>query len=37
MKHAVVDKNSGQILFDGTEQECRDYIIKSTNEFATLQ
>lgn len=33
----VIDKNSGKVLFSGTMQECRDYIIKSDNEFATLR
>lgn len=33
----VIDRNSGKVLFSGTIQECRDYIIKSNNEFATLQ
>ena len=33
----VIDKNSGKVLFSGTIQEWRDYIIKSNNEFATLR
>lgn len=33
----VIDKNSGEVLFSGTMQECSDYIIKSNNEFATLR
>lgn len=33
----VIDKNSGSILFEGTLEECRDYIIKSSNEFAILE
>lgn len=37
MVQEVIDKNSGQVLFRGTVKECRDYIIKSSNEFATLQ
>lgn len=37
MKQEVIDKNSGEVLFKGTMQECRDYIIKSNNEFATLR
>ncbi len=37
MVQEVIDKNSGEVLFKGTTQECRDYIIKSNNEFATLQ
>lgn len=37
MVQEVIDKNSGQILFRGTVEECRDYIIKSDNEFATLR
>lgn len=37
MVQEVIDKNSGQVLFQGTAEECRDYIIKSHNEFATLR
>lgn len=37
MVQEVIDKNSGQTLFRGTAEECRDYIIKSNNEFATLR
>lgn len=37
MEQEVIDKNSGQVLFQGTAEECRDYIIKSNNEFATLR
>lgn len=37
MIQEVIDKNSGQVLFQGTAEECRDYIIKSNNEFATLR
>lgn len=37
MVQEVIDTNSWQILFQGTIEECRDYIIKSNNEFATLQ
>lgn len=37
MIQEVIDKNSGEVLFEGTMQECRDYIIKSNNEFATLR
>lgn len=37
MVQEVIDKNSGQVLFRGTAEECRDYIIKSKNEFATLR
>lgn len=37
MEQEVIDKNSGQVLFRGTVEECRDYIIKSSNEFATLR
>ncbi len=37
MIQEVIDKNSGKVLFEGTMQECRDYIIKSKNEFATLR
>lgn len=36
MAQEVIDKNSGQV-FQGTAEECRDYIIKSNNEFATLR
>lgn len=37
MVQEVIYKNSGQVLFQGTAEECRDYIIKSNNEFATLR
>lgn len=37
MVQEVIDKNSGQVLFQGTVDECRDYIIKSHNEFAILR
>lgn len=37
MIQEVIDKSSGKVLFEGTMQECRDYIIKSNNEFATLR
>ena len=37
MAQEVIDKNSGQVLFQGTVEECSDYIIKSNNEFATLR
>lgn len=37
MIQEVIDKNSGQVLFQGAVEECRDYIIKSNNEFATLR
>lgn len=37
MVQEVIDENSGQVLFQGTVEECRDYIIKSNNEFATLR
>lgn len=37
MVQEVIDKNSGQVLFQGIAEECRDYIIKSNNEFATLR
>lgn len=32
----VIDKNSGFVLFEGTLEQCKDYIIKSSNEFAIL-
>lgn len=37
MVQEVIDKNSGHVLFQGTVEECRDYIINSNNEFATLR
>lgn len=37
MVQEVIDKNSGQVLFRGPVEECRDYIIESKNEFATLR
>lgn len=33
----VVDKESGQVLFTGTPEECKDYICKSSNEFTILE
>jgi len=33
----VIDKESGQVLFKGTFDECKDYICKSSNEFAILE
>lgn len=33
----VVDKNSGTVLFEGPIEQCRDYVINSSNEFAVLK
>ena len=33
----VIDKNSGQVLFTGSEKECVDFALVSKNEFAELQ
>lgn len=32
----VIDSNSGTVLFEGTSEQCKEFIIKSNNEFATL-
>ncbi len=37
IRHQVIDANSGVLLFEGPIGDCRDYIIKSNNEFATLR
>lgn len=37
IKHQVIDVNSGTLLFEGPVENCREYILKSNNEFATLR
>ncbi len=37
IRHQVFDANSGALLFEGPIRDCREYVIKSNNEFATLR
>ena len=37
IKHQVIDANSDALLFEGPIKDCREYVLKSNNEFATLR